>query len=59
MDDKMFEKRMETLNKSYERMPVKTEVSEVINAIENERSPKNRRESSFIGLTLQASLVFS
>ena len=43
MDDKMLEKRMETLNKSYERMPVKMDVSEVIKAIENERSPKKQK----------------
>ncbi|WP_409251812.1 hypothetical protein V1502_17130 [Bacillus sp. SCS-153A] len=43
MDDKMLEKRMKLLNKSYERMPVQTDVSQVIKAIESERTPKKQK----------------
>jgi hypothetical protein len=65
MDDKMLEKRMELLNKSYERMPGQTDVSEVIKAIEREKHPERKRRklihwpfaASFIGILLISSVL--
>ncbi|WP_421381017.1 hypothetical protein ACOJQI_19060 [Bacillus salacetis] len=65
MDDKIFEKRMNLLNKNYERMPGQTDVSEVIKAIEKERKPEKQKRkmihwpyaASFIGVLLISSVL--
>jgi hypothetical protein len=65
MDDKMLKKRMELLNKNYEKLPNKTDASAVIKAIENERKPARRKRkivhwpyaASFIGVLLIASIL--
>jgi hypothetical protein len=65
MDDKLFEKRMNLLNKSYERMPGQTDASEVIKAIEKEQKPKKQKRklfhwpyaASFIGVVLISSVL--
>jgi hypothetical protein len=65
MDDKMFEKRMNLLNKSYERMPEQTDVSKILKTIENEQKPKKQKRklvhwpyaASFIGVLLISSVL--
>ncbi|WP_456273516.1 hypothetical protein [Bacillus sp. AK031] len=65
MDDKMLKKRMELLNKNYEKLPNKTDASAVIKAIENEKKPPKPKRpivhwpyaASFIGVLLIASVL--
>jgi hypothetical protein len=65
MDDNMLKKRMELLNKNYEKLPNKTDASAVIKAIENEKRPPKRKRplvhwpyaASFIGVLLIASVL--
>ncbi|OIU72758.1 hypothetical protein [Rossellomorea aquimaris] len=60
MDDKMFDKRMELLDRSYKKMPVQTDASDIIKAIREERNTvKNPRPlihwpyaASFFGVLL-------
>ncbi len=61
MDDKRFDKRMELLDRSYKKMPVQTDASDIIKAIREEQnqSVKKRRPlihwpyaASFLGVLL-------
>ncbi len=55
----MFEKRMELLNKSYKKIPAKSDATTIIKAIKEEQPPKKKRPfihwpyvASFIGVLL-------
>jgi hypothetical protein len=61
MDDKMFEKRLELLDRSYKKMPPQTDSDAIISAIKKEQSPSKKRSrplfhwpyaASFIGFLL-------
>ncbi|MBM7586265.1 hypothetical protein JOC86_002807 [Bacillus pakistanensis] len=67
MDDKMLEKRLDLLNKSYHRIPPQTDSSEVLKAIEKEVQPKKPTKkrkrihwpyaASFIGVILISTVL--
>jgi hypothetical protein len=62
MDEKMVEKRLELLDRSYKKLPVQTDPDAIISAIRKEQSPSRKKRSrplihwpyaaSFIGVLL-------
>ncbi len=64
MDDKMLEKRLDLLNKSYKKLPSQTRTNDILKAIKEEQSPKRKRVhihwpyvASFIGVLLISSVL--
>ncbi|MGD6804335.1 hypothetical protein [Rossellomorea aquimaris] len=65
MDDHSLKERMKKLNDQYERMPAKTDVSQVMKAIEKEQKPAKQNRpgihwpyaASFIGVLVIASIL--